>query len=77
LVVDPHYYKFPYGTNRVNNATLTRYPAALRRGGLFSGDETTVSENRTVAESQLRTTINKAYEILSGNIPENAALPTR
>ena len=37
LVVDPHYYKFPYGTNRVNNATLTRYPAALRRGGSFRG----------------------------------------
>jgi hypothetical protein len=41
---------------------------------LFSSDETIAPENRTVAESQLKTTINRAYEILSGDIPENATL---
>jgi hypothetical protein len=41
---------------------------------LFSSEETIVLENRTVAESQLRTTINRAYEILSGNISEDATL---
>lgn len=41
---------------------------------LFSSNETIMSENQTVAESQLRTTINRAYEIVSGSIPENARL---
>ena len=41
---------------------------------LFSSDETIVYENRTVAESQLKTIIDRAYEILSGNIPKNTTL---
>ncbi|MDR1399352.1 MAG: penicillin-binding protein activator LpoB [Treponema sp.] len=41
---------------------------------LFSSDEAIMYENRMVAESQLKTITDRAYEILSGNIPENAAL---
>jgi hypothetical protein len=35
LVVDPTIDEFPYRTNLVNYVALTRYPAALRRGGSF------------------------------------------